>query len=362
MLIVDAHQDLAWNMLVFGRDYTRSALETRRLEMQSNTPERNGDTLLGWPEYQRGRVALVFASLFVTPLRKRIDAWEALVYKDTAEARLRYRQQMEIYQRLVDRHPTRFRLVSSRAGLEALLSAWQMEGGEAGHPVGLVVTIEGAECVEHPEELEEWWSLGVRLIGPAWAGTRFCGGTREPGPLTKEGRLLLEGMAEHGFILDISHMDEQAVREALDIYPGVVAASHANAQALVGESDSNRHLSDRVLRGLIERDGVVGIVPFNPFLKAGWAKGDRREAVTLQQVVAQIDYVCQLAGDPYHVGIGSDFDGGYGVQSVPLEIDTIADLQKLGPILHEKGYTWEHIAAVLGGNWISLLRRGLPND
>jgi len=48
------------------------------------------------------------------------------------------------------------------------------------------------------------------------------------------------------------------------------------------------------------------------------------------------------------------------VQSVPEDIDTIADLQKLAPLLLERGYTNEHVAAILGGNWISLLRRALP--
>ena len=64
-------------------------------------------------------------------------------------------------------------------------------------------------------ELPEWWEKGLRLIGPAWAGTKFCGGTGEPGPLTKAGYELLEGMADQGFILDISHMDELAVRQSL---------------------------------------------------------------------------------------------------------------------------------------------------
>jgi membrane dipeptidase len=62
------------------------------------------------------------------------------------------------------------------------------------------------------------------------------------------------------------------------------------------------------------------------------------------------------------VGLGSDFDGGYGVQSVPDGIDTIADLQKLNLILAEKGYTDEHLAAILGGNWVSLLKRALPDS
>ncbi len=71
-LIVDAHQDLAWNMLTFGRDYTLPVQETRRREAaHPYIRENNGDTVLSWHEYQRGRVALVFATLFAAPLRAR---------------------------------------------------------------------------------------------------------------------------------------------------------------------------------------------------------------------------------------------------------------------------------------------------
>jgi membrane dipeptidase len=226
--------------------------------------------------------------------------------------------------------------------------------------VGLVILMEGAEGVRSPEELSEWWELGVRIIGPAWAGTRFCGGTGEPGPLTGEGFELLEAMAQLGFGLDISHMDEQAVLQALEAYPGTIIASHSNAAALLKGIDSNRHLSNQVIDGLLERDGVIGTVINNGFLKPGWRSKDSRHLVSLQDVAAHIDYVCQRAGDPYHAGIGSDFDGGYGWQSTPAEIDTIADLLKLVPLLAEKGYQEEDIEAIFGKNWLDRLNRILP--
>ncbi len=226
--------------------------------------------------------------------------------------------------------------------------------------------MEGAEGVPEPAELEAWWERGVRLIGPAWAGTRFCGGTGEPGPLTPAGYALLETMAEFGFTLDLSHMDEQAVLQALDAYPGAIVATHANAAALLKEAGfadgklSNRFLSDRVLHGLLERDGIVGVVPYNRFLVRSWTPADGRQAVTLQHVAAQVDYICQIAGDAQHAGIGSDFDGGFGLQATPAEINTVADLKRLAPILAEKGYTDSDITAILGGNWLSLLRKILP--
>jgi membrane dipeptidase len=371
-------------MLTFGRDYTRPVRETRRRETGGAAPTYNGDTLLGWPEFQRGRVAVIFSTLFASPQRLRAGDWETLWYANLAQANALYRAQVDAYYRMADEHPDQFRLVFDRSDLETVLTQWEQGAGEGseeeeedkgntvqrerqaeektawGQPAGLVLLMEGAEGVRAPGELEEWWDLGVRIIGPAWAGTRFSGGTHEPGPLTPEGFALLEAMASFGFTLDLSHMDERAALQALDTYPGQVIASHSNALALLKGAGTNRHLSDAVIRGLIERGGITGVVPRNSFLQPGWKSGDRRELVSLRHLVAHIDHICQIAGDARHVGIGSDFDGGFGLQSSPAEIDTIADLQKLGPLLAERGYAEDDIAAVLGANWLELLRRMLP--
>lgn len=362
-VIVDAHQDLAWNMLSFGRDYTRSVFETRRIEAGSLTIEHNGDTLLGWPEYQRAKVAVIFATLFSTPARWAYD-WETYFYKDSKEADKHYRQQLDMYHRLVDEHPDKFRLVDSASDLdEALAGQQKAESTGDSYPVGLLPLMEGADCIIDVEQLEEWWEMGLRMICPAWAGTRFCGGTKEPGPLTSDGRELLAGMADLGFILDLSHMDEPAVLESLDFYPGAIVVTHANCLALMPEHEYNRLISDRVIHGILERDGIIGVVPFNTFLKDGWLIGkNNREEVSLERLVDHIDHICQIAGDARHVGIGSDFDGGFGLQSTPIEIDTIVDLHKLTPMLLSRGYSEEDVSAVLGGNWITALRRSLPTS
>ncbi len=365
MLIVDAHEDLAYNMLTFGRDYTRSAAEIRQLEAGTIQAGVKDDTLLGWPEYQRGQVALVFATLFATPARFRSGEWDRLVYADHQQAHRLYREELDLYHRLVDEHPDLFHLVKSQAQLQAILSAWHEEihdeQARKSAPVGLVISMEGAEGVRSAAELEDWWSWGVRLIGPAWAGNRYCGGTHEPGALTNDGLELLETMAALGFGLDVSHMDEAALLQAADVYPGTMIASHSNALGLLKGMEGNRHLSDQAIQALLERDGVIGILPFNGFLKVGWKAGQRRELVTLQHVTAQIDRICQMAGDARHVGIGSDFDGGFGRQSTPDGIDTIADLQKLGPLLAELGYTETDIASIFAGNWINILNQILPD-
>ncbi|MFZ2095823.1 MAG: membrane dipeptidase [Anaerolineales bacterium] len=358
-LLIDAHQDLAWNILTFRRNYCLSVEETRRGEQGSLAPQVNGDTLLGWPDYQRGKVAIVFSTLFAAPERHKLGEWDVQCYASGEEAHMRYQQQLEAYDRLVGEHPEMFQKIERRGDLESILAHWQGKDTDE-HPVGLVVLMEGAEGVREPAELEDWYQRGVRIIGPAWVGTRFCGGTGEPGGLTKEGYALLECMAEFHLTLDLSHMDEKAALESLDTYQGPIIASHANALALLKESNSNRHLTDRVIEGLLERGGTIGIVPSNGFLRPGWREAGGRDIVTLDSYIAQIDYVCQKAGDAFHVGIGSDFDGGFGVQSVPKEINSIADLRKIIPLLSQKGYTETDIAAILGKNWLAHLQNTLP--
>ena len=360
-LIVDAHADIAYNMLKYGRDYTNAAAETRRLEAGTANVLENEDTLLGWPDYQRGHVAVVFSTLYATPVRWHTGANNLQVYKTFDEAHQHYHDQLLIYHRLTDSTPDKFRLIASVRDLNLILDHWMNPIYESGHPVGMVVLMEGAEGIRSLSELEEWYELGVRLIGPAWVGTRYSGGWKEPGPLTNDGRKLLSAMADYNFTLDLSHMDEQAALEALDIYRGPIVGTHGNCLSLMPNSNTNRHFSDRILEGIIERDGVVGIVPFNSYLKEGWTVGkNKREEVSLRHVVNHIDHICQIAGDALHAGIGSDFDGGFGLQSVPPEIDTVADLQNLVSLLQARGYSETDVVNVLGGNWITRLKRDLP--
>lgn len=363
MLIIDSHQDLAWNMLTYGRDYTRSVKETRRIEAGTNAPERNGDCIVGWPEYQQGRVAVVFSTLYATPAKKK-DSGDIIYYKNAESAHRLYRDQVDIYRKLADSHPDKFRLISSTPELDSVIEHWSTpQQNDSGHPVGLIYLMEGAEGIRSPQELSEWWELGLRMIGLAWTGTRYCGGTDEPGPLTDEGRKLISAMADYNFILDLSHMDEAAAYESLDRYEGPVMATHANCAALMQGSNSNRHLPDRVIRGLIEREGVIGLIPLNSFLKVGWNRknGSRREEVLLDVLIAHIDHICQMAGNANHAAIGSDFDGGFGLQSIPPELDSIADLPLIATKLMQRGYTETDAANVLGGNWLRFLRKNLPS-
>jgi len=359
-LIVDSHEDLAWGMLTYGRDYTRSVSETRRAEVGTPSVSQNGDTLLGWPEFQAGRIGIVFATLFAAPIRHRLHASESQVYETLEQAREVCLTQLGAYQKLVAAHPDRFRPVRSQAELHETLALWTASP-EQEHPVGLVLLMEGADAISDLSDLEGWFSDGLRIIGPAWVGTIHAGGWKEPGTLTTSGQRLLKEMERLRFILDVSHMDVPAASEAMDRYGGPIAATHGNCLALLPGYPSNRQFPDRVIRGVIDRDGVVGVVPYNVFLKVGWTRAQSNRAeVKLETLTEHIDHICQLAGDARHVGIGSDFDGGFGLQSTPAEIDSIADLQLLVPLLLQRGYSEDQVERILGGNWVALLERGLP--
>src|SRR5206468_2059977 len=117
----------------------------------------------------------------------------------------------------------------------------------------------------------------------------------------------------------------------LDLFAGPVLASHNNCRALV---PGDRQFSDEQIRLLIQRNAVIGAACDSWMLVPNYIRGQTpREAATLASVADHIDHTCQIAGNTKHVGIGSDLDGGFGTEQSPLEIDSIADLQKLEPIL-----------------------------
>jgi membrane dipeptidase len=356
MLIVDAHQDIAYNALTYGRDYTRPVLATRRTD-PPELLERRGLATLGLPDALLGRVGIVFSTIFTAPYDPKEAAYEAMSYKTPAEAHRLGLKQLDYYQRLVDTTNGKAQIIRRQADLEAVLASWADGTGVADHRQGLVLLMENGDPILEPKQFEEWYERGVRIVGPAWEATRYTAGTGKPGPLTTLGYELLDVMAGFNAVLDISHMAEQAARQALDHYPGIIIASHSNPQKF---RTTDRHLPDATIRALAERDGVMGIVLYNKFLSNDWSKGDRKDKVTLDIVLDAIEYVCQLTGSAAHVGIGSDFDGGFGAESIPQGIDTVTDLLAIGKGLAERGFSPADVEAVMSGNMLRKLRQALP--
>jgi membrane dipeptidase len=352
LIVVDAHEDIAFNMLVHGRDYRYSALNQRKREANTGLVAGRGIAMIGLPDALLGRVAVIFATLFTEPYRRSGSLAGGPVYDSAEQAYELASRQMDAYERLADEQD-RVQLMRREDDLDTVLASWAEDTEIGDHRVGLAILMENADPILEPKQFEEWYERGVRLVGPAWKASRYCGGTGEPGSLTDLGHELLEVMAGYKVVLDLSHMAEAAFLEAVESYDGPIIASHSNPRRFC---NTDRHLSDDMIHRLCERDGVMGIVMFNKFLTDDW---DVRRRLPFEVVLEAIDYVCQLTGSAAHVGIGTDFDGGFGMESAPEGLDTVTDLLRIGAALRERGYAEADIEAVLAGNMLRKLRESL---
>lgn len=342
--IIDAHEDIAYNALHLGRDPRLSAKQTRAKEPDTSA---NGIATVGISDFLAGNVRIVFATIYVSPAGGSVTPGKT--YKTAEEANLQGQEQLAYYA-ILSADP-RISLITSRADIKRVLESKEPK-------VGLVLLMEGADPIVSPQDASMWFDGGVRIIGPAWSQTRYSGGTNRPGPLTDLGKELMGEMSRTGYILDTSHMAEESFFQALDLFEGTVIASHSNTRKFV---PTDRQLSDEMIRALVKRDGVIGAVFFNQFLKHQWRQnGADKNAVTFATVIDHIKHICDIAGDATHCGIGTDFDGGFGMEATPKEIDTAADLQKFGDALTSAGFKDAEVRGIMGGNWQRILERGLP--
>jgi len=361
MLIVDAHLDHAWNALQWNRDLSRPVKEIRAQEVR-NHGAGGGRGMVAFPEMREGRIALCFATLLA---RSTGAPSPHLDYESPNQAYAVARGQREYY-RALEREGT-IRLITDSSQLDRHMDDWKTfdSADEADEqpvpPLGFVISMEGADPILDPLQLEEWWEGGLRLLGLTHYGEgRYAGGTGAESGLTELAIPLLKEMERLGIPLDLTHCTDQSFWEALDIFDGPVLASHNNCRALVPHQ---RQFSDDQILAIIERGGVIGVALDAWMLSPGWVIGESsNEGLILEAVVDHIDHIRELAGDCSHVGIGSDLDGGFGYDQAPSDVDTIGDLQILVGLLRKRGYKQTDIQAILNENWIRFLRKHLsPN-
>jgi membrane dipeptidase len=254
--------------------------------------------------------------------------------------------------------------IRDAAALEAHLARWHAAGDNeaamAKLPIGYVRSLEGADSLITLAHLERAHADGLRAIGPAHYGPGvYAQGTSTEGPFPARGLELLKRAGELGLILDITHLSDECFRQALKLYRGPIWASHHNARALVPHQ---RQLADDQFRALLERGAVVGIALDAWMIVPGWERGKttpQSAQLRLEQLVDHIDHYCQLAGNALHVGLGSDLDGAFGTEQTPLDVESIADLQRLPELLRDRGYPEADIAGILSENFLRFLRHAL---
>ncbi|MGI8605472.1 MAG: dipeptidase [Verrucomicrobiales bacterium] len=228
---------------------------------------------------------------------------------------------------------------------------------EAPRPVGYILSLEGADSLISIKHLERAYEQGLRAVGPAHYGPGvYAQGTDASGGFNHRGRDLLREIERLGLILDVTHLSDDCFWEALELFTGSLWASHHNCRALV---PAQRQLSDEMIKALVQRDAVIGVAFDAWMLVEGWTRGvttSEQTGVSLRHVADHFDHICQVAGDARHVGIGSDLDGAFGKEQCPLDLESIADLEKLGVILGERGYGPSDIEGVLAENFLRFWR------
>jgi membrane dipeptidase len=357
--IIDAHLDLAWSALQWGRDLTQPLDAVRQCESHMTDHRGRGRGTVTLPEMRAGRIGACLGTVLarskpnVCPAagfnRRDLDfRTQAMAYA-MAQGQLAYYRALEQQGHL--------RMIRTADGLRTHWDAWT--DAPDVEPLGLILAMEGADPIVNPAQAEEWFTAGLRCVGMAHYGQGvYAHGTGGEGPLTPAGRDLLHELESLGMIVDLTHCAEPGFFEVLDRFSGPVHASHNMCRALV---PADRQFSDDQIRALLERNAVIGMALDAWMLYPGWKVGQTtNEVVSLANVADHVDHVCQIAGNAKHVGIGSDLDGGFGTEQVPNDLGTIAGLQKLDGILRSRGYSDADIDGIFHGNWLRFFTENLP--
>ncbi|UCF36472.1 MAG: membrane dipeptidase [Acidobacteriota bacterium] len=349
MLIFDSHLDLAWNAVEWKRDLEAEVGEIRKSEQGMRGAGRGRNTV-SFPELRSAGVGISIATILT---RQLVDQTPPFIPYATPEESFQAAwKQVEYYDSMCQQGVLR----AIRTAIELVNHKHEWHESPLKAPLGFILSMEGADSILGPDHLEKWYFHGLRIIGPAHYGqNRYTHGTGTEGGLKPDGFELLREMERLGFILDITHLTDEAIDQAFEFFGGPILASHHNCRQLVG---GQRQLSDEHIHRLIEKEAVIGIAFDAWMLKPGWIRGSSQPTdVFIEAAADHIDHICQLAGNTNHIGIGSDLDGGFGTEQTPADLQTIQDLQKLPVILDRRGYSGPDIERILYGNWISFFQR-----
>jgi membrane dipeptidase len=283
-------------------------------------------------------------------------------------------QQIDLIHRTCARYAGAFAPAVTAADVERNFAAGKIScliGVEGGHAIG------GSLAV-----LRMFARLGVRYMTLThWRTLDWADAATDAprhGGLSLFGEAVVREMNRVGMLVDLSHVSDATVSDALRVSRAPVIFSHSSARAVAGHL---RNVPDSLLR-LVRANGGVVMVNFVPsfisedarrygvetaaradsLAAAGasdealkdsarvWAAGAPR--ATLRQVADHVEHVRRVAGVD-HVGIGSDFDG---IETVPVGLEDVSRFPDLLAELLRRGWTEAELRKVIGLNVLRVLR------
>jgi len=363
----DVHLDLSMNALEWNRDQRWSLEKIRRWEMPFKDKVDRGNNTVCFPEMRRGSIGLCVATQIgrYAPYFGRLPGWSS-----PEQAWAQTQGQLAWYREMVD--AGEMTQIRTTAELDAHLKLWmssppcddgtpyivESRKKPGTLPIGFILSLEGADSIVTLKHLERSYESGLRALGPAHYGPGiYAHGTDASGPLPAKGKELLKEMERLGIILDVTHLCDECFWDALDIYNGPLWASHQNCRTL---APWNRQFADDQIKAVIERGGILGMAFDAIMMVPGWTHLKSKPSdfnLKIERICEHIDHICQIAGNAKHVGIGTDLDGGYGTEQTPMDMNSIADLQKIPDLLRARGYPQADIEGIMAMNFVNFLRR-----
>ena len=292
--------------------------------------------------------------------------------------------QIEAVRALATKHPETWELAMTAADVRRIASAGK---------IAALMGLEGGYAIDEKiDNVGRYYQMGVRYMSPAWSvSTSWAGSSGDEVGKTRGlnefGKRVILEMNRLGMMVDVSHLSDPAFWDIVKTSTKPVIATHSGCRAI---ANVPRNLTDDMILALAKTGGVVNVIFYPEHIEPGWSqkkkkvdaeiaslvqrasdeeKGDavhkklardrvRREEylkrlppVTVARIVDHIDHIVKLVGID-RVGIGSDFDG---VQAVPVDLKSVADLPNLTKELLRRGYSESDIDKILGGNMLRVM-------
>jgi membrane dipeptidase len=358
-IIVDMHADTA----------------QRLVDEHIDLDQRLGDGHLDAVRAKEGGLDAQFFSIWVEPELFGLGGQTAM---DRAD------QQIAAVRALSEQHPETWELATTAADVRRIAASGKLAA---------LMGLEGGYAIDgRLENVARYYQMGVRYMSPAWSVSLTWAGSSgdEAGKtrgLNEFGKQVVREMNRLGMMVDVSHVSDQTFWDIVNTSTKPVIATHSACRAI---TNVPRNLTDDMIRALAKTGGVVNVIFYPEHIEPGWSEkkkkvdaeiaalgrqasdletGDaarkklardrvrtveyarRLPPVRLARIVDHIDHIVKLVGVD-HVGIGSDFDG---VQAVPADLKSVADLPNLTAELLRRGYSESDIDKILGGNMLRVM-------
>ena len=349
-IVIDTHNDVTTPMT--NDDYDLSGTPP--------TPYRTSIERM-----KKGGLTAEFFSLYVKP-------W----YVEHGGAARRTLDMIDSVYRAVERHPRDLMFATSVADIRRA----KRQG-----KIAALMGIEGGHAIEDSlPTLREFYRLGVRYMTLTWNNTNNWAdagrGEKKHHGLSDFGKDVVREMNRLGMMVDVSHVSDETMSDALDVSKAPIIASHSSARAL---SNVPRNIPDDLLKRIAKNGGVVQVNFYSEFvdektvgpqsnerekrLKAQQAaidakykddperraeESDKLEAANplpplpISKLIDHIDHIVKVAGID-HVGIGADFDGA---NDMPEGAQDVSMLPNITYELLKRGYSERDIRKILGEN------------